>query len=248
MKSAAPSIILRSAATSGAAISTRFPTLPMMQPTTRTTGKATSAREQTVQALKREGKTLGAWLAARGPHERKRGEHATRDIVGDEFDTVWMPLVPEPFRSSVRDAIFVQRPVFWRLNTLGRCRFVPDARLCPKGSWLSQQRRMLEKLNNLALAGGNQRPLDPEERQAILSRLQTQASMTWPGVRRALAPLYRARARTRRGESAQVQPGGRRREETARQSGRGEARGYLRRRLARASAQAGNPGFAPAAS
>ena len=51
---------------------------------------------------------------------------------------------------------------------------------------------MLEKLNNLALAGGNQRPLEPEERQAILSKLQTQASMTWPGVRRALAPLYRA--------------------------------------------------------
>ena len=155
--------------------------------------KATSAREQTVQALKRDGKTLGAWLAERGPHERKRGEHATRDIVEDEFDTVWMPFVPEPFRSSVRDAIFVQRPVFWRLNTFGKCRFVPDAPLCPKGSWLSQQRRMLEKLNNLALAGGNQRPLDPEERQAILSRLQTQASMTWPGVRRALAPLYRAR-------------------------------------------------------
>ena len=147
----------------------------------------------TVQALKREGKTLGAWLAARGPHERKRGEHATRDIVEDEFDTVWMPLVPEKFRPSIRDAIFAQRPVFWRLNTLGKCRFVPDARLCPKGSWLSQQRRMLEKLNNLALAGGNQRPLDPEERRAILSRLQTQPSMTWPGVRRALAPVYRAR-------------------------------------------------------
>ena len=156
--------------------------------------KATSAREQTVQALKREGKTLGAWLAARGPHERKRGEHATRDIVEDEFDTVWMRLVPEPFRSSVQDAIFVQRPVFWRLNTLGKCRFVPDAPLCcPKGSWLSQQRRMLEKLNNLALAGGNQRPLDPEERKAILSRLQTQASMTWKGVQRAFAPIYRAR-------------------------------------------------------
>ncbi len=155
--------------------------------------QATSARELTGQALKREGKTLGAWLAARGPHERKRGEHATRSLVEDEFDKVWKPLIPEPFRSLVRDVIFVQRPVFWRLKTLGRCRFVPEARVCPKGSWVSQQRRMLEKLNNLALAGGNQRPLDPDERQAILSRLQTQASMTWAGVRRALAPLYRAR-------------------------------------------------------
>ena len=155
--------------------------------------KATTARDLTAQALKREGKTLGAWLAERGPHERKRREHATRDIVEEEFDKVWLPLIPEPFRTSIQDAIFVQRPVFWRLNTLGRCRFVPDAPLCPKAAWLSQQRRMLEKLNNLSLAGGNQRPLDPEERLAILSRLQTQASMTWPGVRRALAPLYRAR-------------------------------------------------------
>lgn len=163
--------------------------------------KATSAREQTVQALKREGKTLGAWLAVREPHKRKRGEHATRDIVEDEFDTVWMQLVPERFRSSVHDAMFAQRPVFWRLKTLGKCRFVPSAPLCPRGSWLSQQRRMLEKLNNLALAGGNQRPLDSEERRAVLSRLQTQASMTWPSVRRALAPLYRSRGE-RGGERA----------------------------------------------
>ena len=43
-------------------------------------------------------------------------------------------------------------------------------------------------LNNFVLAGGNQRPLDPEERQATLSRLQTLVSMTWPGVRRAPLP------------------------------------------------------------
>ena len=155
--------------------------------------KTTSAREETVQALKREGKTLGAWLSERGPRDRRRGEHATRQVVEEEFDKVWLPLLPAAFRDSIRDAIFSQRPVFWRLNTLGQCRFVPGARLCPKGSWLSQQRRMLEKLNNLSLVGGNQRPLDAEERQAILGRLQTQASMTWPGVRRALAPLYRLR-------------------------------------------------------
>lgn len=153
----------------------------------------TSAREETVQALRREDKTLGAWLAERDPHERRRGVHATRQSVESEFDKVWSPLLPRAFQSSIREAIFFQRPVFWRLNTLGQCRFVPDGGRCPKGSWLSQQRRMLEKLNNLALAGGNQRPLDEEERRAILTRLQTQASMTWPGVRRTLAPLYRAR-------------------------------------------------------
>ena len=155
--------------------------------------KAASARDNVVRELKHEGKSLGAWLAERGPHEHKRGEHASREVVEDEFNKVWLPLIPGAFRSPVRDAIFFQRPVFWRLNTLGECRFVPGARLCPKGSWLSQQRRMLEKLNNLSLSGGNQRRLDKNERQAILAKLQVQASMTWPGVRRALASLYRAR-------------------------------------------------------
>ena len=156
--------------------------------------KTTSAREETVQALKREGKTLGVWLSDRGPHDRKRGEHATRQVVEEEFDKVWLPLLPAMFKDSIRDEIFSQRPVFWRLKTLGKCQFVPEARLpCPKGSWLSQQRRMLEKLNNLSLIGGNQRPLDAEEREAILGKLNTQASMTWPGVRQALAPLYRKR-------------------------------------------------------
>ena len=155
--------------------------------------QAASARDSTVRALKDDGRTLGAWLAGREPHERKRGAHATRDVVEDEFDRIWLPLVPERFRADVRDAIFFQRPVFWRLNALGECRLIPGAPLCPKGSWLSQQRRMLEKLNNLSLVGGNQRRIDEEERRAILAELQIRASMTWPGVRRSLARLYRRR-------------------------------------------------------
>ena len=43
----------------------------------------------------------------------------------------------------------------------------------PKGSWLSQQRRMLGELNNLSIVGGNLRPLDSEERAAILEKRET---------------------------------------------------------------------------
>ena len=155
--------------------------------------KAKTGREETLQELKEAGGTLGAWLANRGPHERKRGVHATRKIVEKEFERVWKDRLPGNISEAVREAVFRQRPVFWRLNTLGECRFVPGAPLCPKGSWLSQQRRMLEKLNNLEHATGNRRPLDEEERKAILDKLQTQASMTWGGVRSALKPLYKAR-------------------------------------------------------
>jgi CRISPR-associated endonuclease Csn1 len=159
---------------------------------------AKTERESTLQALKAANTTLGAWLADRGPHDRRRGVHAQRKVVEEEFEKLWIAqethhpiLKDEAFKAEVEDAIFKQRPVFWRKNTLGQCRLMPGEPLCPKGAWLSQQRRMLEKLNNLALAGGNARPLDAEERAAILEKLQTQASMTWGGVRAALKPLFK---------------------------------------------------------
>ena len=162
--------------------------------------KAKAYREATLKSLQDSNTTLGAWLSERGSDERIRGKHATRTVVENEFEKLWteqakyLPALSDPaLRTSVQVSIFAQRPVFWRKNTLGECRFKPGASLCPKGAWLSQQRRMLEKINNLALAGGNARPLDKDERRAILSRLQTQSSMTWGGVRKALAPVYKAR-------------------------------------------------------
>jgi CRISPR-associated endonuclease Csn1 len=169
---------------------------------------AASDREATLAALKREGLTLGVWLAAKDadarkgkpPMERRRGHHAHRSVIEEEFTRLWSAqakwhpvLQDEAFRSRVHDAIFAQRPVFWRKSTLGECPFMPGEALCPKGSWLSQQRRMLEKVNNLALTGGNARPLDAEERAAILAKLQSQESMTWAGVRSALRPVFQKR-------------------------------------------------------
>ena len=170
--------------------------------------EAKTNRDTTLAALRREGVTFGAWLAAkkadatRGhpPTERRRGVHANRETIAAEFERLWTTQSPHhpilrdrSFREAVWEIIFFQRPVFWRTNTLGSCRFMPGAPLCPKGSWLSQQRRMLEKLNNLALSGNSQRPLDAEERSAILTKLQAQGAMSWTGVRAALRPLYAAR-------------------------------------------------------
>ncbi len=161
---------------------------------------AKASRDSTLAALKTSGHTLGQFLFEKAAPERQRGIHANRSTVHDEFDRLWNAqashhaILRDPaFRGRVEDAIFAQRPVFWRKSTLGECRFMPGEDLCPKGSWLSQQRRMLEKLNNLALAGGNARPLDKEERVAILAKVQTQASMSWGAVRTALKPLYKAR-------------------------------------------------------
>ncbi len=163
--------------------------------------KATKTdRESTLSTLRSKKVTLGAWLSDRDPDQRKRGVHAHRSVVEEEFDTLWNAQAPyhavlrdEGFRTRIQDAIFSQRPVFWRKSTLGECRFMPGEALCPKGSWLSQQRRMLEKLNNLTLATGNARPLDPEERAAVLAKLQTQGSMSWSAVRTELKPIFKRR-------------------------------------------------------
>jgi len=159
-------------------------------------------REALVATLQETGETLGSHLAKIPSLARKRGVHATRAIVVGEFERLcdaqvaYHTILPT-VRGMLEDAIFSQRPVFWRKSTLGLCRFMPGEALCPKGSWLSQQRRMIEKVNNLAIAGGNARPLDEEERAAILEALATQKSMGWPGVRKVLEPVFKAR-----GESA----------------------------------------------
>jgi len=97
--------------------------------------KAKSDREQTVQALKASGLTLGAWLAERAPKPgaktsegRVRGEvpvqrtrriHALRSHVETEFESLWraqaehhVVLRDPSFRSRISDIIFAQRPVF----------------------------------------------------------------------------------------------------------------------------------------
>ncbi|HVV66271.1 MAG TPA: hypothetical protein VHC42_12445, partial [Rhizomicrobium sp.] len=177
--------------------------------------EAKSNRDATLKALSNAHTTLGKWLAAKPAGERKRGVHATRDVVVDEFNAFWdaqakrHPSLLEPaLKEQVEHAIFAQKPVFWRTSTLGQCRLEPGAQLCPKGSWLSQQRRMLEKLNNLAIAGGNARPLDHAERAAILAKLQTQASMSWSGVRKVLEPLFKARGESARNIKFNLEMGG----------------------------------------
>ncbi len=162
-------------------------------------------REHFVAALRASGETLGQALAKRGALERKRGEHATRAVVQEEFSRIiaaqaayHSALQDKAFKAELEEILFAQRPVFWRKSTLGRCALMPGEALCPKGSWLSQQRRMLEKVNNLALAGGNARPLDAEERAAIVATLETQNGMSWGGVRDVLKPIFKARGESSR--------------------------------------------------
>jgi CRISPR-associated endonuclease Csn1 len=161
--------------------------------------KAASQREKDRSALRESGLTLGAFIASIPERsERRRGYHFARDDVAAEFRAIVAAQAPhhEQFRdpelvAAIEQTIFEQKPVFWRKATLGSCRFNPGAELAGSASWIAQEKRMLEKLNNLRIEEGNGRPLDDQERSAILKLLRKQDSVSWAGIHRHLKLYWR---------------------------------------------------------
>jgi CRISPR-associated endonuclease Csn1 len=161
--------------------------------------KAASQRDKDRAALKASGQTLGAFLAKIPDRdERRRGHHFAREDVAAEFRAILAfqaahhPRLADPdFAKLLEKTIFDQKPVFWRKSTLGQCPFVPGSELAASASWIAQEKRMLEKLNNLRIEEGNGRPLDDQERTAILALLRKQDSVTWSGIHRHLKLYWR---------------------------------------------------------
>jgi CRISPR-associated endonuclease Csn1 len=160
---------------------------------------AASQREKDRNALKASGRTLGAFIAEIPERaERRRGHHFARDDVAAEFSSIVAAQAPHheklrdaDFVAALEQTIFDQKPVFWRKATLGACRFMPGAELAASASWIAQEKRMLEKLNNLRIEDGNGRPLDEQERAAIFALLRSQDSVSWGGIRRHLKIYWR---------------------------------------------------------
>lgn len=162
--------------------------------------KAASQRELDRRVLAASGLTLGAFLAEIPERaSRRRGHHFAREDVAAEYRAILAAQAPH--HSSLRDpqflaalehAVFDQKPVFWRRATLGACRFMPEHELAASASWVAQEKRMLEKLNNLRIDDGNSRPLDPNERSAILALLRKQDTVSWAGIHRHLKLYWRS--------------------------------------------------------
>jgi CRISPR-associated endonuclease Csn1 len=161
--------------------------------------KAASQREKDRSALKASGLTLGAFIASIPDRtDRRRGHHFAREDVIAEFRAIiaaqsshHSKLRDQDFVTALEQSIFDQKPVFWRRATLGACRFMPDEELAASASWVAQEKRMLEKLNNLRIEEGNGRPLDDQERGAILNLLRKQDNVSWAGIHRHLKLYWR---------------------------------------------------------
>ena len=145
-------------------------------------------------ALKKRGITLGEYLSEISPDEKKRNKLASRQVVLEEFNRIldhqrsYHEISNTELKELAR-IVFTQKPVFWRLKTLGTCKFIPTQRVCPSGSWLAHQRKMLEFINNISIVGNNE-PLSQEAREALVITCGEKESVTWKAVRKTLRPIF----------------------------------------------------------
>jgi len=120
-----------------------------------------------------------------GPRERP--ERPVRPVPRNES-----PTLIEQF--GIEGLLFFQRPVFWNTRTIGRCQFEPSQPRCPKAALPAQRFRRLCDVNHLRITVGHgakraERPLTPEERQAILDALDRIERQSCDHLRKALTAV-----------------------------------------------------------
>ncbi|RMH01532.1 MAG: hypothetical protein D6702_11515, partial [Planctomycetota bacterium] len=146
---------------------------------------------------------------------RLRGRHTRRDMYLEEFEQILAaqrPHHPQALGDEVieklRWGIFFQHPFevtderrrrapsranLHRAPSIRPCPLEPDQRCCPRSDWHAQRFRLLKEVNNLKISEhfGPERPLDPDERQAVLEYLSTKDRCKFDDLRKVLAKLGR---------------------------------------------------------
>jgi len=141
-------------------------------------------------------RTLGEYLADLPPEEHRRRRHTDRAMFREEFEALWekqkeyLPtLCDDGLKARVHDAIFFQRPLASAKRLVGRCSLEPSRRRAATARLESQRFRLLQDVNHLAIrdpVAGRYRDLDTPQREALVSILARQRSMTWGAARKAL--------------------------------------------------------------
>lgn len=145
--------------------------------------------------------TYGAYLWHRlqdgqGVRVRAKGENAekhydfypTRDMLLDEFDTIWKKqaqyhTLGDDLRDRLRDyTIFYQRPL--KPVQPGRCTFFPEKDRLPRWHPDAQAFIILAELANLRVIRDSvEFPLDQDKRTALFNVLNGGEKLTWSKVR-----------------------------------------------------------------
>lgn len=139
-------------------------------------------------------RTVGEYFAALDPEQQRiRGRYTFRSMYEKEFDRLWArqaefypALLSEDLRKKIRDEIiFFQRPLKPADHLIGDCDLEPEHKRCPRGDWYAIQFRMLQDVNNLIIRSpdGNERKLNPDERDALRAVLGQKAELGFSEIR-----------------------------------------------------------------
>ena len=142
-------------------------------------------------------RTLGEFFASCDPFERRIRQRWTgREMFVKEFDAIWSAQLPHhpailttALGNDVRHAMFFQRPLKSQRHLIGRCEFEPTRRRASRACLAFQRFRIVQTVNNLVFISedtGEERRLDPDERQKLVQHLDTKAKITFKGIARLL--------------------------------------------------------------
>jgi CRISPR-associated endonuclease Csn1 len=150
-------------------------------------------------------RTLGEYLhqVRRRQPRPTAGRHPVRGVFRThrsmyerEFERLWEAQAPhhpelltDSLRTVVHHVIFHQREMYWPAATVGRCELEPSRRRCHRADRAAQRFRILQETNNLKFVDqetGEERPLDPDERAAVIERLTRKKEQTFDQLRRLL--------------------------------------------------------------
>lgn len=136
--------------------------------------------------------------------------HADRAMLRDEFNQLWeaqlrfksplSKILTDELKKQLDDPsgdktwrhrgiLFGQRRTYWNTGTLGRCSLEPTDQCVAIADRHASFYRVIETANNIRVRGPQDRdfrPLTPEERQKVITKLQSQKSGTVACVRAAL--------------------------------------------------------------
>lgn len=180
------------------------PKLSIEQQAQNTTKKTTEDREQDAkektaltlsETLRERDIKISSWLIG---EDQFKNQPLNRQMVNDEFEAIWTKqaefypdlLTPE-LKKALKHIMFYRRPIFWRLKSLGKCRYAPDSPLMMRAEWDAQYFMMLQVLNNIRLNTENKRPLFPDEWQIIHDLMLTKPKVTFSDIRKSLSESWK---------------------------------------------------------
>lgn len=141
-------------------------------------------------------RTLGEYMSRLDPHqERIRKRWTARQMYLDEFDRIWgaqrayhPSLMTDAARERIHHLIFFQRKLRPQSELIGSCALEPGRKRAPWGLIDAQRLRLLQKVNDLEILSGIERPrgLTADERNKLLGHLEARGDLSFAQARKLL--------------------------------------------------------------